>query len=361
MILRILHIIDDNKFIDYCKGTYEINDYHNTYQRYNEVDPKTLRETFDVIVIHFLRVEYKELFNESTFPINRIVWTMWGADSFSLGGFFNRHLLPKTKNARLRASFTKSKIFGLKIGFKSLFPRLFDLQPRNKQLVGLIKKINNVVVLVPQDANELSDNYETSARFYHINYVDPVLQTESPQFEFNAGDNILLGNSSAFTNNHLDCLQLLDKRKLGDLKLLVPLNYGDELYGDIVEAYVNDNFGSSSVVPRKFMPFIDYLDLLSTCEIALMPHIRQQAIGNIVKLLLQGTHIYFHERSGVYKFLKENGFYISSLNELDAIGKLSLSQKEKNQQLALEYFGKSLIHKKVTQMLNEITSSASMQ
>jgi len=40
--------------------------------------------------------------------------------------------------------------------------------------------------------------------------------------------NILLGNSATYTNNHLDCFEVISKIDLNNRKIICPLNYGDK-------------------------------------------------------------------------------------------------------------------------------------
>jgi hypothetical protein len=359
MSTRILHIIDDAKFINYCKGTYEINDYINKYESFDNVQLDSLVDDFDIIIIHFLRTEYAPLFINDVFPTNRIIWTLWGADCFSLGKFFNPHLMPKTRLARLKTSFRRGISFGLKISIKYLFPTLFDKQNLNQGIIDIITKVKNIIVLMPADADEVRLNYPTKAAFFHLNYVDPLLASENLSFDYNNGNNILVGNSAAFTNNHIDALEVLRKEALEDLRLLIPLNYGDMIYGDIVEEFVNDKFGKKAVCLREFLSFGIYVEMLETCELAIMPHIRQQAIGNIVKLLLQGTHIYFHPKSSIYQFLSKEGFVVATLHKLTEMRKLSLNEKKINQALTLSVFGKQEIHSKVNAIISQVLSMAS--
>lgn len=358
MGLRILHIIDDAKFIDYCRATYELEELQNTYMPYAEVDLSCLRTNYDFVFIHYLRRNYSPLLTGNYIDTDRVIWVVWGADAFSLGRFFNKHLMPLTWRYRIKNAFRKGLSYGLKIAVKSAMPSVFDQHPMNKEVLVSIRKIKNIIVLMPNDASALEQTYGVKANFYHINYVDPIF-TKQAHFEFNNGDLILVGNSAEFTNNHLDALNLFTREELHGKKLLLPLSYGDSTQADVVEAFAKRKFESQAIALRDFISFEEYLKLLSQCEIAIMPHIRQQAIGNTVKLLLQGTHIYFHSASSVYQFLKEKGFFVSRLEDLTLIAPLTYEQKAQNQQLALHWFGAATIHTKVRSLMNELTSRLS--
>ncbi len=102
------------------------------------------------------------------------------------------------------------------------------------------------------------------------------------------------------------------------------------------------------------MDINEYIALINTCEIAIMPHIRQQAIGNIVKLLLGGCHVYFNSKSNIYTFLKSHGFVVSSFFERESLRKLTNEEKKLNIQLTKQTFGKDQIHSNTLKLLNEI-------
>jgi dTDP-N-acetylfucosamine:lipid II N-acetylfucosaminyltransferase len=354
MQTRILHIIDDHKFIEYVKATYEINGYLNTYEKFINLNLANLKSNFDIIVIHFLRPEYHLLFTDSYFEIRKIFWTLWGADAFSLGCFFNSHLMPFTIKSRIKNSFKKNFIFGLKIWLKYLMPKIFDYQPINLKTIGSISRIKNIITLMPGDYLELISSYESDSNYFHINYLDPTLLYLG-KHSFNNGNNILLGNSAEYTNNHIDILKMLTNTQLDNRVLLTPLSYGDTFNANYIENYGLDKFNNSFKALRNFMSLETYSDLINSCEIAIMPHIRQQALGNIVKLLYGGCNIYFNEKSNIYKFLYFKGFYISSLKDLSNLITLDIKQKQKNRTLVIEYFGKDTIHKKITEMINSIS------
>ena len=102
------------------------------------------------------------------------------------------------------------------------------------------------------------------------------------------------------------------------------------------------------------MPFGDYVELLNTCEISVMPHIRQQALGNIVKLIFNGSHLYLNKKSNIYKFLISKGFKISTLEDLNDLKTLPLENKETNRLLVEKFFGKEHIHQKTSKIISEV-------
>ncbi len=348
---KILHIIDDQKFIPYAKATFEIENFENTYLEYSKIDIGNLK-IYDLIIIHFLRSKYSPILTNNLFPIDKIVWIVWGADAFQLGTFFNKHLMFQTWKSRIKNSFKRSIRFGFSIFLRSLFPHILDFQKIFKDQISCISNIKKVWVLVPGDEKGIEKYNSKGFSVNHFNYLDPIFLEDNKVL--NSGENILIGNSAEYTNNYQDVILNLKPKEIQDHKLIFPLNYGDEINANDVETKAKIKFKEKAVCLRQFMDINEYIALINTCEIAIMPHIRQQAIGNIVKLLLGGCHVYFNSKSNIYFFLNSHGFVVSSFFERESLRKLTYEEKKINIQLTKQTFGKDQIHSNTLKLLNEI-------
>ena len=90
------------------------------------------------------------------------------------------------------------------------------------------------------------------------------------------GDNILIGNSAAETNNHLEILQYLKKLNIGDRKIIVPLSYGGwKVQKQIIMESYEKEFHNQFVPILNFMPFADYKHIIGSCSIAIFGHERE--------------------------------------------------------------------------------------
>ena len=165
---------------------------------------------------------------------------------------------------------------------------------------------------------------------------------------------ILIGNSAEYTNNHIDGLEKLKTINLLNHNLIIPLSYGDKSNADLVEKYTIKYFPHNSIILTDFMSLESYTALISTCEIAIMPHIRQQALGNIVKLLIGGAKIFFNKKSSIYIYLKEQKFHVFKLSEMINLNKLSKEEKQINRELSLEFFGAKNIHTKIKNLISSL-------
>lgn len=166
------------------------------------------------------------------------------------------------------------------------------------------------------DFEWITEHYKTSAIFkyffYNFNPI-PLANQGSSEVKARTHTTILLGNSDTPTNNHLEILETLEKFKGESIKIVIPLNYGNREYGDIIEKRAIAIFGAEKVLAlREFMDRSTYYQILDEVDIAVMNHYRTQAAGNTLALLYRGKKVYIHEVSSTYKLLYTNGVTIGN-------------------------------------------------
>lgn len=160
--------------------------------------------------------------------------------------------------------------------------------------------------------------------------------------------NILLGNSADIENNHI---YLLDKLKVyanDNVKIYIPLSYGDQEYADKVERYASEVFGSKTVAMRKFMPLSEYKEFLKSIDVAVYAHKRQQAFGNIIHLLLDGVKVYLDTSVSTWSWMEQLGIKAFDVDNVDKDLFIPLSEQEKRN-------NEAIIRKRCSQlnMINE--------
>ena len=115
---------------------------------------------------------------------------------------------------------------------------------------------------------------------------------------------VLLGNSGDPTNNHMDAIKHLKSPRLFDSEIFCPLSYGNKMYIEFLENWMRGKLGERFVALDSFMAREEYIKFLSTIDIVIMNHNRQQAVGNIISALVLGKPV-FMKKSMVYSMLKE--------------------------------------------------------
>lgn len=169
------------------------------------------------------------------------------------------------------------------------------------------------------------------------------------------GDNILVGNSASYANNHLEVFEKLATAGVGDRRIIVPLSYGrPESYRDAVVRAGRKHFGSAFEPVLELLPLNEYKRLLASCAFVVMGHHRQQALGNIITALMGGSVIVLDTRNPVHSFLRQEGAHVSSLSELPStrLESLSLSDAEKaeNSDVAKRLWGRETVVENLRQL-----------
>ena len=187
----------------------------------------------------------------------------------------------------------------------------------------VIKRIGHLVTYILGDV-ELARKWYNARGEYHeclmylSNMVNPqVLKGAERAKEAHSGLNILVGNSADPSNNHLDALEKLLPYKDQDIRIYVPLSYGDQAYAEKVIEKGRDWFGDKFLSITFFMPFERYHALLKTVDIAIFNHKRQQAMGNTITLLGLGKTVYMRNDVSQWCFLRKHGLNIKSVSNKD--------------------------------------------
>jgi hypothetical protein len=349
--VRLLHIIDDRKFIPCCIETFNLEFLHNNFLNSSDLSTVQLFD-YDMLFIHQLGPNAIDFLSALKYRIP-IVWFFWGSDGFCLGKFHNRFLLSQSKKLRLRLSFQEGILSGISNLLVAVFPRLKDLRPYNIKLLRAMKNVDVIVPVIPKDFELLASEYKISARCFHMNYINGIFnedvygQSCKPQLN---EKKILLGNSASLTNNHFEALDYLSRFDLNGRKVVIPLSYGDKKYAEIVRKRANRMLPQQSICLTDFLPFAEYNKILSDCDIVVMFHRRQQALGNVLQSIFSGANVYLLESNPLFSFFNSNGFNVSLINEMP-LKPLVEEQKEHNRRLCYKFFGRKTQHIKVRQLI----------
>lgn len=203
--------------------------------------------------------------------------------------------------------------------------------------------INNILYFFV--SNSLGKYYESIRKrnFERIDYIQPVLPIEynmlkslsingfkakefySPVqfvdeknmiFSKKNDGAIILGHSSHYSGNHIDIWCSIKQYIPLNRKVIVPLNYGDMYYAKLVKTKIL-NIQNNLMILDEFLPFEEYSKMMDDCSYAIYGAIRQQAIGNISNALLKGIKIFVYRDSIIYKHLKQWGFCIFAIEDIN--------------------------------------------
>lgn len=199
---------------------------------------------------------------------------------------------------------------------------------RKHRISKFLARGGSVINLIKQDSENFVKLYPRCADRHFVAPVPkaPADYKKLEQYEARAARQsdeikILIGNSAAVTNNHLDALKLLEKFKEEDFKLIVPLSYGGtQSYIDEVIQYGKDTFGDKFVPILDYMSLDEYQNMMTDIKIAMFPLHRQQAMGNINFLIRCGIKVYLYQGEPLERYYCSLGiktYHLSDVKKLE--------------------------------------------
>lgn len=130
---------------------------------------------------------------------------------------------------------------------------------------------------------------------------------------------IQVGHSAVETMNHKRALDRLAKFKDENIRVLLPLSYGNLEYGAQVQEYAQQIFGYKAICLRDFLPKEEYFRILGRVDIGVFETYRQVALGNINRMIFQNKKLYLPENSVMYRYFQSRGVPVQRLEELNTL------------------------------------------
>jgi len=226
-------------------------------------------------------------------------------------------------------------------------------QKQSSEKKELIQKLPYLVTGTSGEVDYVREHY--GAKGKHIEafvYLSNLYKTVNSSIKKDANIRILIGNSANPTNNHLQALEKLLSYKDEDIEIFVPLSYGDFKYGMQIMKYGYENFG------KKFKPMVDfvveeeYYTFLSTIDVGIFNHNRQQGMGNIITLLGLGKKVYMRSDVTTWKMFEKNKIKLFDVNTINADLLEELTQIE-NIPKVREYFSIQNFKKQLDYLFNK--------
>lgn len=347
--MKFLHVFPDEKFID---GTIELfnesiadNDYvvldvckpYRYIKKYadeitsvktNEFLEFICNKNYNVIMFHQLWFsQYKLVLNLP--ETIKVIWSSFGIDIYNGQG-----CLAPLCEMDLYKPITK-KIF-IKNRYIYNFAKKCVYYLRHKYIQNLLlSRLDYMATVLPIEYDMIKEKTKFSAQYIPFQYVSKKNTFEANWINSSAS-NILLGNSATTTNNHLDILKILKDRNITN-NCYVPCAYGNYAYLEKLQKATHSNPFVHMLL--DFMPYDEYEKLLKSCRIAVFGHVRQQAIGNIVIAMLQGSKVFLYSDSVAYKYFKKEGYIIYTIENdltLKNIEELMTDEERENNRRKVE-------------------------
>lgn len=196
----------------------------------------------------------------------------------------------------------------------------------------VIKRLGHLVTYIEGDVRLAREWYGATGQYHEcLMYTSNLYREPGITNTLSETINIQVGNSADPSNNHIEALQKLLQHKDKDIKIHVPLSYGNQEYARTVIRQGSEWFGEKFIPLTEFMPFDKYLELLSRIDIAVFNHKRQQAMGNTITLLGLGKKVFLRSDITPWEMLKKNKIIAYNIEELE-ISPMDPAVREKNQE-----------------------------
>lgn len=180
----------------------------------------------------------------------------------------------------------------------------------NKIMTSLRKNMSAAAVIFPKDTEKVSELLGGEKKVYEARYTtfseEDVLRMK-PEKRDSESFNILLGHASMKCLEHEKMLKALSHFKGENVRIYIPLSYGDKLYARSVSSYAGEIFGDKAVVLSEFMDADEYTALLWQMDAAIFNTERQVALGNICRLIYMCCKIYTLPGGALERELSANG------------------------------------------------------
>jgi len=184
---------------------------------------------------------------------------------------------------------------------------------RERMRRAVIPWIPVVCSMVPGDFEYVRKTYGSRAKYVEAFYPSPMdsraLVPADAGDVANAKDGVtvLVGNSGDPSNQHAWVFDTLARFRGPKLRVVAPLAYGDRAYVDSVVGHGRDLFGDRFMPLTEFLPPEQYGRLIREVDAAIMNHGFQQALGNVIALLLLGRKVYVRGDTTTYGYFKDLG------------------------------------------------------
>jgi len=342
--MKRLHCCCDEKFIMgmislFEEDTTEVNDYvvvsESNMLKYVDnslvrvISPKQLYDEclkYDVIFIHYLKSYFFNIIPNLPSSI-RVVWFGWGGDMYD----GNNAIVKSNYYDRLTEKYVRRNSSILKqVGGKIKY-YITTKHKRNNTL----ERIDYFSGVFPYEYDLIKSAIKgfkaEPLDFYYGSTSFFVPEKPSDVYDINEKQNIIVGNSAAYTNNHLDALIKIKESGWTNNsgKVIIPLSYGgEEKYKDEIIKLGKDLFDNSFVPLMTFLPLDEYQKMVCSCKAAVFYHKRQQASDNVFMQILNGARVFMSSDNPMFAYLKSQGYKVFSLEEDSQLINIPLSLEE---------------------------------
>ncbi|MCV2883279.1 TDP-N-acetylfucosamine:lipid II N-acetylfucosaminyltransferase [Aestuariibacter sp. AA17] len=199
-----------------------------------------------------------------------------------------------------------------------------DMYQHQEQRLPLKRKLMNVIhILLTKKMRKVSALNKGDAQIAKQTFgIDHLQVLPYPLIGVEGTDNgavqqsetkrILVGNSAAESNHHIDAFSWLSQFKEQNIEIVVPLNYGGpEAYVKTVVEHGTQVFGDKFTPITSMLSKSEYDDLLTKIDICVFAHKRQQGLYAVYSMFLNGGKVFVRSDTSTFSSMRDMEFEIS--------------------------------------------------
>lgn len=222
----------------------------------------------------------------------------------------------------------------------------------------VIQNAAKIITIIEEDYKSICDNYGPCGEHYTVVYGEcyDYGELEYEDTVYGQPINVQIGNSATVSNNHIKVLKELEKYKNENIRIWLPLSYGDREYAKKVIDFGQKIFGTKFIAMERYMPEKQYNELLKSMNVGIFDIDRQQALGNITSLLESGCKIFLKKDTMLARYFEiECGckiFYLEDISRMEFRQFIKYSKEEayENKEKLDKYFSID----RITEVWNKI-------
>lgn len=295
----------------------------------------------NIILVHGLQSTYAGLLKYLSSVRNyRVYWIFWGYELYlSLAQLGRYELIDEEASPfSLRTYMYPNKY--------NVWLRKFLRKPITSNLLyDLIPYLDYFCFWNYEDYKLLQDEFQTNMKFKYFAYSaserdekDFLLQSELP---IKNQRTLLINHQASITGNHYTLMKhiaSIDKDNV--YEKLVPLSYGTNYIRKSVLRAGQSFFNAKFHPILGYLPRSEYFEMINRAEVAIFGARRQEASGNIINLLGNGTKVFLRDDNNLLQYYKKKGFIIYSydkdLNSIEDLQPLTLEEQQYNRECRIK-------------------------
>ncbi|WP_438864926.1 TDP-N-acetylfucosamine:lipid II N-acetylfucosaminyltransferase [Neptunicella sp.] len=300
--MKYLHIMISEKFmppyIDFINKHFNINEHQFFYITSEKYD-------FGLTPSHGVK------FCHTTQDFDELLAPLYQADKIFLHGLWR----DKINQLLLKHSDLLKKTYWILWGGDFYSPEL-----KNQAHHEVIKNVGHYISLVEGDVAFIKKWYKAQGEQVRcFAYTSNLYKAYPLRVSKRKKKNVLVGNSAALNNNHIQILDRLIEHRSNLGKIIVPLSYANlsvKGYAEHVVEHGKSLFGERFVPLMNFLSFDEYLTYLQEIDIAIFDHNRQQGVGTLITLLSLGVKVFMRPSISMWDTFTSQNLKVFDINQL---------------------------------------------